>query len=466
MNFLTIFAISLAVLIVQETVPVAGQISCYSGFSSNASQTAINLVSCPPRQCLRVEMTYAWDVDMSDPLYSVVLMACQPFCDAEYLKDTEISSIFNGFTSNTGGLSQIKGLAAYCCATNGCNNQTIQAPVETNEVNTGPTVQATCGNNITISVEGTDGFPVDINNTDTRSNATGLVAGFTEYCDVNGLAPEAKCMFTEHSKTHSLVISDFSSCGVTSQYIADDDVTEVTVLVSRIPYVNSSMTAIRRSECGRFAVICRYNKTLENVTYDTSLNITTSDYIGVNATVNSTTEMELHLITESGAGSAPGVDISNGTTYNLTETIHVEARMVNNTDKFVSTLKNCYASTERSYNKDYMLIGRDGCANPVDGTIQVDNGTTPTTPRYFPYFDFQAFIWTSLDTRIYIQCEIEMCLEDDEICISSMTKCSSSKLLNRYRRNTENLKTTTIKSGAINVQKVNVVRSTLIGNKV
>ena len=48
--------------------------------------------------------------------------------------------------------------------------------------------------------------------------------------------------------------------------------------------------------------------------------------------------MELHLITESGAGSAPGVDISNGTTYNLTETIHVEARMVNNTDKFVSTV--------------------------------------------------------------------------------------------------------------------------------
>ena len=58
----------------------------------------------------------------------------------------------------------------------------------------------------------------------------------------------------------------------------------------------------------------------------------------MNATVNSTAEIKLHLITERGAGSAPGVDISDGTTYNLTETIHVEARMVNNTNKFVSTV--------------------------------------------------------------------------------------------------------------------------------
>ena len=45
------------------------------------------------------------------------------------------------------------------------------------------------------------------------------------------------------------------------------------MLVSRIPYMNSSV--IRRSECGTFSVICRYDKTLENVTYETSVNVTT-----------------------------------------------------------------------------------------------------------------------------------------------------------------------------------------------
>jgi len=328
----------------------------------------------------------------------------------------------------------------------------------------GQTVNVHCGNNITISVEGTTDFPVDVDNTDTRSNATGLVAGYTEYCDVNGNAPHENCTFTKDSSTHSLVIDDFNSCDISSKYIADDDVTEITVLVSRIPYVNTSMTAIRRSECGRFAVICRYNKTLENVTYDNSVNITTHDYVGVNATVNSTAEMELHLIEAEGTGIAHGVDIADGTTYNLTEIVHVEADMVNNTDKFVSILKNCYASKDLSYSEDYMLIGSDGCPNPIDGTIKVDNGTRPTTPRPFPYFNFEAFVWTTFEDKIYIQCDIETCLDNDDDCISSMTICQPSKLLNRFRRNTRNLKTTTIKSGAINVQKVNAVRSIFVEN--
>jgi len=329
----------------------------------------------------------------------------------------------------------------------------------------GQTVNVHCGNNITISVQGTTDFPVDVDNADTRSNATGLVAGYTEYCDAGATAPDAACTFTEDSATHSLVIDDFSDCDVSAQYITADNVTEITVLVSRIPYVNPNMTAIRRSECGRFAVICRYNKILENVTYDTSVNITTHDYVGVNATVNSTAEVAIHAIIVSGTGDAPGVDISDGTTYNLTETVHVEARMVNNTDKFVSVLLNCYASKDLSYNKDYMLIGNDGCANHVDGTIKLDNGTRPTTPRYFPYFDFQAFVWKSFETTLYIQCDIESCLENDNDCISSMIRCPPSKLSNRLRRNTNNVKTTTIKSGAINVQNVNTVKNSYIGTQ-
>ena len=56
----------------------------------------------------------------------------------------------------------------------------------------------------------------------------------------------------------------------------------------------------------------------------------------MNATVNSTAEITLHLIEAEGTGIARGVDINDGTTYNLTEIVHVEANMVNNTDKFVS----------------------------------------------------------------------------------------------------------------------------------
>jgi len=328
----------------------------------------------------------------------------------------------------------------------------------------GQTVNVHCGNNITISVQGTTDFPVDVD-TDTRSNATGLVAGYTEYCDAGATAPDAACTFTEDSATHSLVIDDFSDCDVSAQYITADNVTEITVLVSRIPYVNPNMTAIRRSECGRFAVICRYNKILENVTYDTSVNITTHDYVGVNTTVNSTTEVALHLIQAEGTGTAQGVDIADGKTYNLTETVFVEANMVNNTDKFVSVLLNCYASKDLSYNEDYMLIGSDGCPNPVDDTIKVNDGASPTTAQAFPHFSFQAFVWTSLENEIYIQCDIQSCLATDASCTDSMPRCGANKLLNRFRRNTKNVKTSTIKSGAINVQKVNAVRSTFFDNQ-
>jgi len=318
----------------------------------------------------------------------------------------------------------------------------------------GQTFQVHCGNNITISVEGTTDFPIDVT-TDTKSNATGVVAGYTEYCDVGGIAPSAACTFTEDSSKHTLVIEDFNSCNISSKYIAEDDVTEVTVLVSRIPYVNS--TAIRRSECGRVAVMCRYNKTLENVAYDTSVNITAHDYVGVNTTVNSTSEAQLFLV------DVNGDEVADGTTYNLTETIYVEARVVNNTDKFVSVLKNCYASINDDFNDDYMLIGSDGCANPDDSTIEVDNGSVPTEPRSTPSFSFGAFIWTTLENKIYIQCDMELCLENDTACKTTMTTCSSAKLLNRFRRNAENLKTTTVKSGAINVQKLNAVNDLLIG---
>ena len=77
------------------------------------------------------------------------------------------------------------------------------------------------------SVQGTTDFPVDVD-TDTRSNATGLVAGYTEYCDAGATAPDAACTFTEDSATHSLVIDDFSDCDVSAQYITADNVVSTT----------------------------------------------------------------------------------------------------------------------------------------------------------------------------------------------------------------------------------------------
>ena len=45
------------------------------------------------------------------------------------------------------------------------------------------------------------------------------------------------------------------------------------MIVLRVPHMKSSV--VRRLECGIFEVVCRYDKTLKNERYETSLNITT-----------------------------------------------------------------------------------------------------------------------------------------------------------------------------------------------
>jgi len=313
----------------------------------------------------------------------------------------------------------------------------------------GQTITATCGNNITISVVPDADFPVG--SFDAWANASGLVLGTTQYCDPSGVAPVSECEFTENSGTYEIEIEDFDSCGISSVYKSSEDYTEITMLVSRVPHMNS--TVIRRSECGTFSVICRYNKTLENVTYDTSVNITTHPYVGTNLTENATAVIELHLVSTAPDGTTATSDVATGTVYNLTDTIYVEANIVNNTDKFVATLYNCYASKTDDYDDDYELIDSAGCANAADGTVYIGDGNLPVTPYPFPYFEFEAFVWTSLEHTIYLQCDIDMCLDDDTDCENDMTICQSKKR-NRFRRRSSSLKTRTVKSGPINVQNV------------
>jgi len=323
----------------------------------------------------------------------------------------------------------------------------------------GQNITAICGNNITISVVGDSDFPVE--SSDARANASGLVLGHTEYCDDNGGAPASECTFARTAPdTFQVEIDDFNSCGITTVYKSYADYTEVTVLVSRIPYLESSL--IRRSECGRVAVICRYAKTLQNVTYDKSICLATHDLIGANVTTSANiSDIGLYLIEGPGTGSAAGTDVSPGKVYSLTDTVYVEARIANHTDKFVSTLYNCFASETDDYDDNYELIGSNGCGNVVDGTVQVDNGTTPTTPRYFPYFSFEAFVWTSLETEIYVHCDVDACLEGDSACVADMTRCPT--LMSRYRREASSLKTMSLRSGPIRVRRANAVKNTLIG---
>jgi len=314
----------------------------------------------------------------------------------------------------------------------------------------GQTITATCGNKININVVADSDFPVA--SSDERANASGLVLGYTEYCTANGVAPAPECEFSESvTDNFDIEIDNFNSCGISSTYNSAGGYTEVTMIVSRIPYMNSSF--VRRSECGSFAVICRYNKTLEDVTYDTYVNITTHPYVGTNLTERADPEMGLYLLKSSGNGTSIYDDIDPGTTYNLTDTVYVEADLDSLHEKFVGTLYNCYASKTDDYNDEYELIDNNGCANAEDGTVQVDDGTLPTTPRYNPYFNFEAFVWTSLEHTIYLQCDIDMCLEGDNDCINDMTRCPSM-LMNRFRRRTSSLKTSTVKSGPINVQQV------------
>jgi len=312
----------------------------------------------------------------------------------------------------------------------------------------GQTVETICGNEITISVVGDAAFPTDTSSSDVRANSTGLVAGFTEHCDKDGPAPESPCKFSETTDNFTLTISDFSTCNITAQYNADDDVTEVTVLVSRIPVV---VAGIRRSECGRIAVVCKYDKLLENVTYASSVNVTRDDYVGTNDTSVSTDDVYLHLIKSAGTGSSVGVEIDPGKTYDLEEAVHVEAVAYDGDDKFVSTLKNCYASKAASMDNNYLLIGADGCANPDDGSVFVE-----TPFEVLPYFRFGAFLWTSFETTIYLHCEVETCLTDDEVCKAAMTKCSGSKLNRLKRRSAAKVKTTkTAAKITVNVKRSN-----------
>ena len=48
--------------------------------------------------------------------------------------------------------------------------------------------------------------------------------------------------------------------------------------------------------------------------------------------------IELHLVSTAPDGIDPTSDIAAGTDYNLTDTVYVEARIVDNTDKFVATV--------------------------------------------------------------------------------------------------------------------------------
>jgi len=314
----------------------------------------------------------------------------------------------------------------------------------------GQSITAICGNNINITVVPDADFPVG--SADERANASGLVLGITEHCDPSGVAPTPECNFTEDSNGDFVIeIEDFDSCGISSVYKSSEDYTEITMLVSRIPYMNSSV--VRRSECGTFSVICRYDKTLENVTYETSVNITTHPYVGTNLTENATAEVELHLVSSVPDGGSQTSDIAAGTVYNLTDTVYVEARIVNNTDKFISSLYNCYASKTDDYDDDYELIGSDGCANADDGTVIVGDGGIPASVSMFSYFQFEAFVWTSLEHTIYLQCDIDICFSSSTECLFDMTVCGV-QIGNRFRRRTSGLKTRTIKSGPINVQNV------------
>jgi len=314
----------------------------------------------------------------------------------------------------------------------------------------GQLITAICGNSINITVTPDADFPVG--SADERANASGLVLGITKHCDPSGVAPAPECQLAEDSNgDFAIEIEDFDSCGISTVYKSDENYTEVTMVVSRIPYMNSSV--VRRSECGTFSVVCRYGKTLENVTYETSVNITTHPYVGTNLTENATAEVELHLVSTAPDGIYPTSDVAAGTVYNLTDTVYVEARMVDNEGAFMTTLYNCYASKTDNYDDDYELIGSDGCVNADDGTVVYNDGEVPPAFYHYPHFEFEAFVWTSLEHTIYLQCDIDICLYAASDCFSDMSACGN-KMKNRFRRRTSGLKTRTVRSGPINVQNV------------
>ena len=59
---------------------------------------------------------------------------------------------------------------------------------------------------------------------------------------------------------------------------------------------------------------------------------------GANFPQNPTTYAELNLITIAGTSTSKGVGIADVKVHNLTKQIFVEARLIDNTDKFMSTV--------------------------------------------------------------------------------------------------------------------------------
>ena len=63
-----------------------------------------------------------------------------------------------------------------------------------------------------------------------------------------------------------------------------------------------------------------------------------SPYVGTNLTENATAEIALYLFSTAPDGTTPTSNIAASTDYNLTDTVYIEADIVNNTDKFVATV--------------------------------------------------------------------------------------------------------------------------------
>ncbi|XP_066518867.1 pancreatic secretory granule membrane major glycoprotein GP2-like [Hoplias malabaricus] len=93
-------------------------------------------------------------------------------------------------------------------------------------------------------------------------------------------------------------------------------------------------------------------------------------------------------------------------------------------DVFSAVLDRCWATPDS--NKDnsvYWDLIDNGCPNPHDATVQVYNNGVSTFNR----FSFNMFTFTYKSKRVFLHCEVKLCLRKNGRCVQRCDNSSEEK---------------------------------------
>ncbi|XP_066518809.1 uromodulin-like [Hoplias malabaricus] len=116
-------------------------------------------------------------------------------------------------------------------------------------------------------------------------------------------------------------------------------------------------------------------------------------------------------------------------------------------DVFSAVLDRCWATPDSNKNNSvYWDLIDNGCPNPHDATVQVYNNGALTFNR----FSFNMFTFTYKSKRVFLHCEVKLCLRKNGRCVQRCDNSSEEKDDNdskRHRRSMDFHDTAAISMG-------------------